>query len=649
MRQDSPTPFGLDGYEGRYHQPIDCTPFGLNSGDVESLSGYLQRLARSMCLPTAALLNSMVGLDDKEYRRGSANLQRNLSRIDCLPPAIEPLSGWTQQPPAVLEQLTFLPLFTAFNGRERLTKNHLIRFFFPSKNDSLIADERRWCPLCLCEQFYYRLSWQLRELLICPTHHIYLMDRCSKCNKTSPVLAPASYFGHCYYCRFPVLTSRKAGRATGAAFLERQHRIANDYVHLLSHGIGLDRTDGETTRATVRARLRTVRLERNVSIADEKRLACRQVATIYETRDRTITLSAVRALLGFHKISIAEFGTIRPTAPRHGDASPDMMCANPWCPAYGCEARSRYFDSGNGCRTCGARAVRHSEKRCGIPIRQLLQGVFRLYTDDEAHGKIAFVERFRSAGLPSKKMSRVMDRLKSWGFAKGSSKTGWTLCHETSLQKWHFPVTPAIALLARKWDSDVSFVRREKILSAINALFHRDELVNSNRIATELNITKNVLYHWLDQLPRDRSAILNHLKTVRHQQKRNHIQGGLHQIDEILASLTKDGTPITKNRVFALLPFRIRYDERFDPTTHAKIEGRIEAAAREQLRHRREQLKAEMVKAAEQVWANGRALSMTQLQSHLRCYILKNKEFESWYWDLKALERGHYPSCKLRG
>ena len=243
-------------------------------------------------------------------------------------------------------------------------------------------------------------------------------------------------------------------------------------------------------------------------------------------------------------------------------------------------------------------------------------------------------------------MSLVMKWLRLWGLAQRSSKHGWSLCHETSFTHWGFPVTPAIALLFRTKDPEV-LIEERTVLSAMDTLLNRGYLVTLERLAKELNLNITGLRRLLARLPEDqKTKIIAYIKTARQRLKQYRMQQGLEDADGILQTLMKEDITITKHRVFTSLRFRL-WDVEHRPYKFRELHRRIDAAIREQLRERRERLQTEMVKAANQVWSSGMALSRAKVGTHIGVKFMHNKELDSWYWDLKALERGHYPSCSL--
>src|SRR6266567_830092 len=57
------------------------------------------------------------------------------------------------------------------------------------------------CPVCLAEEpeAYERLYWNLRSVLICPRHLVFLIDRCPSCNCLIPTQVRSS-ITDCPYC-----------------------------------------------------------------------------------------------------------------------------------------------------------------------------------------------------------------------------------------------------------------------------------------------------------------------------------------------------------------------------------------------------------------------------------------------------------------
>ena len=69
--------------------------------------------------------------------------------------------------------------------RPLLGRNAVIEVFHPYLSTKV-------CPLCLAEEHPYgRLYWNVRPVVLCPQHHVFLVDRCPRCLKPIPLLRPS--------------------------------------------------------------------------------------------------------------------------------------------------------------------------------------------------------------------------------------------------------------------------------------------------------------------------------------------------------------------------------------------------------------------------------------------------------------------------
>lgn len=98
-------------------------------------------------------------------------------------------------------------LATTFHhlGRKfgRATKGKALSSFL----HGAIALSLRYCPLCLQEQPYYRLTWRFLSLTGCPRHGCRLFDRCGTCNQPIRLLHNIIQVGVCPACQTPLSTA----------------------------------------------------------------------------------------------------------------------------------------------------------------------------------------------------------------------------------------------------------------------------------------------------------------------------------------------------------------------------------------------------------------------------------------------------------
>jgi hypothetical protein len=174
-------------------------PIGVGSPDVESLTGYVARLAEAhSVLTTKLVVHELLPLLNRPHLSRPVNngLSAFWSR------SARALNGtrilardWVQ----VLETLTLrddLRFLTLLTWANVLTSNGLLRA------------NRAWCPICYQEwreggrEVYEPFLWTLQVVVACPRHRRRLSLRCpyQDCQKSLPLLAPRSRPGHCSRC-----------------------------------------------------------------------------------------------------------------------------------------------------------------------------------------------------------------------------------------------------------------------------------------------------------------------------------------------------------------------------------------------------------------------------------------------------------------
>ena len=122
-----------------------------------------------------------------------------------------------------LDSAIFYSVFKKFG----IEKDNLARSRILS---GLINDTRKYCPLCLFENNYYKLIWQVKEITLCEKHEVKLLDECWNCNYKVPSLPNVEHLGICPRCsvnlsNFPV-RKRKISKDN--------IRILEDWNYLLS-------------------------------------------------------------------------------------------------------------------------------------------------------------------------------------------------------------------------------------------------------------------------------------------------------------------------------------------------------------------------------------------------------------------------------
>jgi hypothetical protein len=195
-------------------------PAGVGTAEVESLTGYVARLAEAHCVQTRMLVvheivpllgrahlskpvnSSLSAFWSKDAR--SLNGTRRLAR------------DWVQ----ALETLTLhsdLRFLTLLTWADVLTPKGLLRA------------TRAWCPACYeawraaGQVVYDPLLWSLQVVTICPRHRRRLSLRCPhpECRQPQPVLASRSRPGYCSRCGRWLGVASGKGKADGEALEEK--------------------------------------------------------------------------------------------------------------------------------------------------------------------------------------------------------------------------------------------------------------------------------------------------------------------------------------------------------------------------------------------------------------------------------------------
>jgi len=175
-------------------------PIGINAWEggigVESLTGYIARLAREHCLPTGVVVRdylspvlTCMGVGGRQATSlqwkmahlidGTGDVARDTTRLLC---------GLTGR--ADLDRLSMLPWAGAIPAR------------------SLLRRKRAWCPDCYRAweasgiPAYDPLIWTIEAVTACHRHHRPLRALCPnpRCRRAVPVLAFRASPGRCAHC-----------------------------------------------------------------------------------------------------------------------------------------------------------------------------------------------------------------------------------------------------------------------------------------------------------------------------------------------------------------------------------------------------------------------------------------------------------------
>lgn len=168
-------------------------PVGIGTPLVESLTGYISRLAEAHCVtPKVLISKELVSFIPKTYKT------TNLFEMRSLTGAVNGTGTMAFDLLKVLESLTlrsdlrFLTLLTWTD-------------IFPQRK--LLRSKRAWCPYCYEEWYssknkviYEPLIWFFEAVKVCHYHNQPLWQQCPHCKKEIPPLASYSRTGYCPYC-----------------------------------------------------------------------------------------------------------------------------------------------------------------------------------------------------------------------------------------------------------------------------------------------------------------------------------------------------------------------------------------------------------------------------------------------------------------
>ena len=170
-------------------------PAGLDSGDPESLTSYLTRLAGAHVVPLSVLLHEILvpRLSDLKIPRSYTRLFQESAR------SMNGLGLYAERFSRLLNELTF---------RSDLSRLTMIPWkdLFDGGGKGLLKTTKSWCSRCFSEQretgvpLHEPLRWQLSVMELCPAHGTPFETTCPGCGKEQPAMPQFSVVGRCAWC-----------------------------------------------------------------------------------------------------------------------------------------------------------------------------------------------------------------------------------------------------------------------------------------------------------------------------------------------------------------------------------------------------------------------------------------------------------------
>jgi hypothetical protein len=170
-------------------------PIGVGTPFVESLTGYMIRLAASHAVRVSDLIEHELRTDVRYY-----HVPAGISN------AINGVGMSAQNWVSAIERFTL---------RDNLRFLTLLPFASVLNTTSLIRRERAWCPRCYessaaqGHEVYEQLVWCVQYVEICPLHKVSLQTSCPGCHRELRPVFAVSRPGFCSRCREWLGTPRR--------------------------------------------------------------------------------------------------------------------------------------------------------------------------------------------------------------------------------------------------------------------------------------------------------------------------------------------------------------------------------------------------------------------------------------------------------
>jgi len=165
---------------------FDVLPLRVQPKPLESFTSYVTRLAKLNGI------HSITALAATYFPDQTLNVVRNLR--DYPLQVMENLETVATCSEADLLATTFYHLGKKF-------KRSILSRSLPAFLSDSLAENLRYCPVCIADQGYYSLAWRFPLLQGCHKHSCKLLDRCTHCNRPIPFIGPLLRIGICSNCK----------------------------------------------------------------------------------------------------------------------------------------------------------------------------------------------------------------------------------------------------------------------------------------------------------------------------------------------------------------------------------------------------------------------------------------------------------------
>jgi AraC-like DNA-binding protein len=179
-------------------QFISLEPIGMKTTLMESLTGYISRLAEVHCLNTGTFISKVISPRLEKYYLNQIATRGGNGFYDWAH-SLNGLGNGAKEFVVVLQELTL---------RNDLTCTTLLDWVEVIPTRGLSRAIKAWCPVCYQEWrdqhsiIYDPLIWSLQEVSICSKHVVRLCTKCPnpQCAQSMPWLNRCSRPGYCSKC-----------------------------------------------------------------------------------------------------------------------------------------------------------------------------------------------------------------------------------------------------------------------------------------------------------------------------------------------------------------------------------------------------------------------------------------------------------------
>ncbi len=191
---DVPVSFSTRSY--LYH----LRPLGVGTSYVESLTGYISRLAEAHSVPTSILVRRELiprlrQESDRSVKHRAVGQNYGFIYDSYV------LNGISDCP------RTWVKTLEALTGQSSLYALTMLTWAGTISDLHLLRSSRAWCPHCLDSwqsanlPVYEPLLWAIKVVTVCPIHERSLEERCPHWGRGSQALTAKALPGCCYRCR----------------------------------------------------------------------------------------------------------------------------------------------------------------------------------------------------------------------------------------------------------------------------------------------------------------------------------------------------------------------------------------------------------------------------------------------------------------